>query len=135
MPRETVHWGRKYLIVEHPETEEHSAFWSEHPFEGRQMDTKGNMVPYPPDTSYARSPSVEVLWSKPGTFNLPEGDTEEGFVNIAFQINRNDFEHNEDLSEDREEFRVFTRGLTRRQINDMIRTLKRARDAAFGEDE
>lgn len=135
MPRETVHWGKKYLIVEHPETEDHSGYWSEYPYEGRQTDSKGVVLPFPPGTSYAQSPSVEVVWAKPEGFNTPLGEDAEGWVNLAFRVNNNDFEHNRDLSEDTDEFRIFTRSLTRRQINDTIKTLKRARDAAFGEDE
>lgn len=134
MPRETVHWGKRYLIVEHPETEDHSGFWEEYPYEGHQTDGKGNVLPFPPNTSLAQAPSVEVIWAKPESFG-PLMEDPEGWVNIALRVDQNDFDHNRDLSEDKESFRVITRSLTRRQINDMIKVLKRARDAAFGEDE
>lgn len=141
MPKETVHWGKRYKLVKHEATETTGEWLEEFPWDGSyQEDGNGNTLPLPPDTQAARSPSLEVIWTRPDERAPVAYDEDpEGFVQVGMMIDmvdmKNYFRHDDLNDPDLVTKTFYTRGLTRTQINQMIRTLKRARDAAFGSDE
>lgn len=141
MPKETVHWGKRYKLVKHEKTENTSEWYEEYEWDGSyQTDNEGNTLPLPPNTEAARYPSVEVVWTRPEERAPVAYDEDpEGFVQIGMMLDMVDMRNTlryDDLNDPNLKAKTFYTGsLTRGQINQMIRTLKRARDAAFGTDE
>lgn len=144
MPKETVHWGKHYKLVKKESTlRDGSPWYDEYSWDGSyQTDEKGNILPLPPGTEASRYPSVEVSWSRPrDRATLPYDEDPEGTVQIGMEVNmvdmRQSFRHSEGGLDDPDlkAKTFYTRSLTRTQINNMIKTLKRARDAAYGEDQ
>jgi len=141
MPKERVHWGTQYIQNAVPETDKHGGYYEELPFQGLSIDPNtGETEKLPTGNRLSRSPSVDIYWSKPGEYAPAAYDEEQlGSVQIGFDVNAAELDlFMEEWKQDRDlvsSRSFFTRGLTRKQINDMIKTLKRARDAAFGVDE
>ena len=141
MPKETVHWGKKYKLVKTEATESTSEWYEKYPWDGSyQQDDQGNTLPLPPNTEAARYPSLEVVWTRPEERSPVAYDEDpEGFVQIGMRLDMVDMRHAmryDNLDDpDLTAKTFFTGSLTRHQINQMIRVLKRARDAAFGTDE
>lgn len=74
------------------------------------------------------TPSLDVTWMRDPT----------GHVQIAIEMTREQWIANADhlRADDRISARaIYTESLNRREINHMIKTLRRARDAAYGADE
>lgn len=120
MPRERIQHGKQYVEI--------SKF--KH---GESEPSKVNSVEYVPgepipDGSIIREePSLDLVWNREG-----------GWVQIGFSAPRDWWErffeshsHTPDVSE----LVAFTNVMPRSEINNMIRTLRRARDAAYGADE
>lgn len=83
-----------------------------------------------------REPNVEVVWTRQGENPRPAYEDPEGWVQIGLDIDKVDLEDRLRYDDDSISARTFyTDKLTRHQINEMIRTLKRARNAAYGSDE
>lgn len=141
MPKQVVHYGKQYKLVTHKATNSTSEWREAHDWNGEYLeDDKGNLLPLPPDTQAAQYPSVELVWTRPSERTpLTDSGDPEGFVQLGMIMDmvdlKNTLRHG-DLDDPNLRSKTFyTRALTRHQINEMIRTLKRARDAAFGADE
>lgn len=119
MPRERIHHGTFRIEVEHPGTQEYPGAivtqeW--HPGD-----------PQPPGSVLYEEPSFDVTWNRDG-----------GWVQLAFDAPRrwwDGFIKSYANSPEQTHFPAYTEVLSRREINDLIRTLRRARDAAYGSDE
>lgn len=137
MPKEVVHWGKRYIQKIVPETEKHQIYYEELPFEGRVVDPKTGLTqPLPEGEREARSPSLEVYWARPEEFSPAAYDEDpEGHVQIGMSIDRAEIDlfikeielHGENLTA----HTFFTRAMTRYQINNTIKVLQRARDSAL----
>lgn len=119
MPRERVHHGKQWAHKEVPETENHSAYTKVVQFEPAMDPADYDKI--------TEDPSLEVNWSR-----------EYGHVQVSIDFSREqwlacakDLEDNPDIIRKA----IYTDALSRKDINDMIRTLRRARDAAYGRDE
>jgi hypothetical protein len=80
-----------------------------------------------PDQVLREEPSLDVHWNRDGEY-----------VQIAIDAPTDWWKRFWDSHKDDKEviaFSAFTDRLTRREINDLIKTLRRARDAAYGADE
>lgn len=102
--------------------------WRIYDKDGRNVNSGvGEPSEVPEGGHISYSPGVELHWSREyGNVQLSvEFPAEQWIVNA------------EQLKEDPDiKMRgIFTDGLSRREINDLIRTLRRARDAAYGKDE
>ena len=140
MPKETVHWGKQYRLVRHPETELTGEYYSEEDY-----DPKHGVLSS--DEQIGTTPKLEVHWSRPGEWApLDPREDQEGFVQISLSVGRVELEQfirnweREKNEESDDSYHItshgfFTRGLSRTQINNMIKVLKKARDQAFGADE
>lgn len=111
--------------------------WTEeYPFEGFQEDDKGNSLPLPPGTELTRHPNVEVVWSRQEEYaNRPAAEDPEGWVQIGIDLDAVALKDQMRYSDDVTAKTFYTDKLSRHQINELIRTLKRARNAAYGSDE
>lgn len=146
MPKQVVHWGKHYKLVKQEPTENSFSkepWYDEYQWDGSyQTDNEGNILPLPPGTEAARYPTVEVVWTRPedGAHRAYDEDAE-GHVQIGMMIDMVDMRHHFRYDKDGindpdlKAKTFYTRGLTRTQINEFIKTLKRARDAAFGADQ
>lgn len=142
MPRETIHYGRRFAIVTVPPSKDHGGYQYEiSDRDAIQQIEDQNHPLNADDVVFDSKPDLEVVWSRPiDKQSLPAGEEGTGSVQVQIRLTPEDMqsrinhisEHPEDLADFAQ---VFTESLTRRQINDMIRTLKRARDAAYGADE
>ena len=130
MPSETIHWGKQYTVVTHPETE-HTGGWDE------EVDYKGSIEGEPLPVVH-RTPSIAIHWTRPGD-HAPVEYTEdpEGHVQITLDVSAREIllaaESVTKYGATSHGF--FTDSLSRYQINKLIKILKRARDAAKGVDE
>ena len=116
MPRERIVHGNIYETITHAETESVGEW-----FEIKKWDGAKTTNPLRTD------PSFDVSW-----------DRDHGFVQLSMDIEKQQWlEISSDLNKDTEivSRAIFTEGLSRQEINNLIRTLRRARDAAFGADE
>jgi len=89
--------------------------------------TPGHTLPAPEGGSSHTTPQVELNWSR-----------EHEHVQVSIEFAREDWIAIAKELEDAPEVSrkaIFSPGLSRYQINKLIRTLRRARDAAFGVDE
>jgi len=83
-----------------------------------------------------RQPNLEVVWSRPEDHGVvAQGEDPEGHVQIGIDLDRVDLEDRIRYSDGVLAHTFYTDRLTRGQINELIRVLKRARTAAFGVDE
>lgn len=124
MPRERVQHGKLYADI------------TETPDPGNVGQTPGSVmrrVEYRPDVALPEGatvreePSLDVSWNRDG-----------GWVQIAIDAPRDwweRFKESLDGSPEQHHMSAYTDVLTRKEINDLIRTLRRARDAAYGADE
>lgn len=83
--------------------------------------------PIPEGATTVEAPSLDVTWNRDG-----------GWVQLGFYAPRlwwSDFLESYEGSPEQHSFSAWTEVLDRREINHMIRTLRRARDAAYGSDE
>lgn len=145
MPKETAHWGKRYISKHTPETEEHSEWWDELPYHGTLTDIKGNVIEeLPEDQVVTRSPSLEVYWSRPEDHAVPAFDEiQTGKVQIGLTLDRGEWDmysryYLNGESADRNgvtSTTIFTKALSRAEINNLIKVLRRARDAAEGADQ
>jgi len=140
MPRETVHHGRGFATITVTDTDDRPGWTYEVPdHEAHSMIAADQL-----DKSlveFNNKPRLDVVWQRPlDGLSLPPGEDPSGAVQVEIILNPTDMRHRIDhvaaYPEDLEAFaRFFTEPLTRHQINHLIRTLKRARDAAYGADE
>lgn len=137
MPRETVFRGKKVVWVEHPETENVGA-WTEHLEYKWPVMNPGDTDfkdQNPEDGIIIQGSELEVSWSKPGEWT-PED--EDGFVQVAINVDRHEILR---ISKELEEnptitmSAFYTPGIPRSKLNELVRVIKRARNAAFGTDE
>lgn len=145
MPKETAHWGKRYISRHTPETEEHNEWWDELPYDGTPTDAKGNVIEELPENQVVtRSPSLEVYWSRPEDYVVPAFDEiQTGKVQIGLTLDRGEWEqyrkyylNDENAARDGvHSTTIFTKALSRAEINNLIKTLRRARDAAEGADQ
>lgn len=144
MPKETAHWGKRYISKHIPETEEHGEWWDELPYHGIESDFKGNREELPENQVATRSPSVEVHWSRPEEHAAVAYDEiPTGKVQIGLTLDRGEWAmyHSYYLNEEKAERNgvssttIFTKALSRAEINNLIKVLRRARDAAEGADQ
>lgn len=134
MPRETIHYGREYARVSVPETDGRGAYEYElEAHEAKAREAEGHVT-------FSTKPHLDLLWQRPSDIGQALGEEPNGSVQVSISLTPQDMQwrinrlqgHPEDL----EDFSTFyTERLTRSQINHFIRTLKRARDAAYGSDE
>lgn len=81
----------------------------------------------PPGTVMREEPSLDVSWNR-----------EAGWVQVAFDAPRDWWDRFYSAvvgSPEQHHMTAYTDVLTRTELNHMIRTLRRARDAAYGADE
>ncbi len=124
MPRERIHHGEMYVLKPADNTvlaEGPQAIflgWDRVPYKGGPVE--------PPEQLHT-DPSLDLSWNKDG-----------GWVQISIDMERAQWLDNaEDLSKDESVVAraIYTDALNRGEINNLIRNLRRARDAAFGADE
>src|SRR5215217_3981185 len=132
MPKETVHWGKQYVARTHKETEDTSKWVEQLNYEGH---LEGQV--WPDTDALVRSPKVEIFWDRPNEAHLPLDEDPDGFVQIGmvideFELQQRIKEANDDSIQSRG---FYTVKISRSQINEMIRVLKRARNSAYGADE
>ena len=85
--------------------------------------------PQPENTILREEPSLDVVWRR---------EDVGGWVQIGLDAPRDWWERfiaSYEGSPEQHHFSAWTAVMDRRQINHMIRTLRRARDAAYGSDE
>lgn len=140
MPRETVHYGRDYAIITVRPTKDQSGWmYDMSAEEAKKSIATGELDKA--DVRFSNKPHLDVLWSRPiDQLSLPVGEEPRGAVQVQIGLNPTEMQsridHIAEHPEDLEAFSVFfTESLSRHQINHLIRTLKRARDAAYGSDE
>lgn len=120
MPRERVHHGK---------------IWKNSPLTNQsEGEIQGVSVSeYTPDTPVrsgeylVEDPSMDIDWNR-----------DHGYVQVSIDMPRETWiERAKSIEDDSQIIKsaVYTNTLTRKEINHMIRTLRRARDAAFGRDE
>ena len=142
MPKEVIHWGKQYILQHYPESENTSEFWSQEPFNGipqalDSTDPAQTLVEFLGETKrLTREPNLEVVWVRPeDRAPVARGEDAEGHVQIGIDIDMVDMEDRMRYSDGVLAHTFYTDRLTRAQINQLIRVLKRARTAAFGADE
>lgn len=116
MPKETVHHGTKYAEIPNGNG-----------ITIEVIPLDGLSSPMPPGTVITEDPSLEVAWTR-----------DMAHVQVAIDMPRELWiQIAQDLSTDDRVSRkaIYTGVLTRQEINHTIRTLRRARDAAYGSDE
>lgn len=132
MPRETVHYGRDYARVKYPATDDHSAFEVEYDAHDRRL-ASGEVDG---EITYSTKPQVDIMWSRSAGSAIEMNGSVQVSIGIAPKDMQRTIDHIKDQPEDLEAFSTFyTEPLTRAEINHFIRTLRRARDAAYGSDE
>lgn len=122
MPKERVHHGSMYL------------FKKQEPVEG-QPPSEDDMVgtlwhpgdPQPEGTVLREEPSLDVYWNRDGEWVQVAIDAPTDWWDRFWK----DKQENKLITASS----VFVEALSRQEINHMIRTLRRARDAAYGSDE
>lgn len=140
MPKETVKWGRDFATVTVRPSDKQSGYTYELGAEEAQKGIQSDELKES-DVEFSNKPRLDVLWQRPiDAMSLPVGEEPRGSVQILLGLNPTDManriRHIEQHPEDLESFSlIFTEPLTRYEINNLIRTLKRARDAAYGSDE
>lgn len=126
MPRERVQHGKLYVIEAKGSTkvtdlrgEETGAVASlMHEYAPGEELHEGDII--------QEQPSVDVTWNR-----------DPGYVQISIEAPADYWERFEKGRKDggQTHYGIFSETLTRQEINHLIRTLRRARDAAFGADE
>lgn len=140
MPRETVHYGRDYATVTVHPSKGHDGYTYEMRAEDAKLATLNGELDKA-DVRFSNKPHLDVLWNRPlDRLSLPAGEDPSGSVQVQIGLNPTEMQsridHIAEHPEDLEAFSLFfTESLSRHQINHLIRTLKRARDAAYGADE
>lgn len=85
-----------------------------------------------------REPNLEVVWTRADEYTAatPADEDPEGWVQIGIDMDVVDLRDRMRYDDESLVAKTFyTEKLTRHQINELIRTLKRARNAAYGSDE
>lgn len=125
MPRERVQHGKLYLHTPQP-----GAAVSDLPGDEPVKVTEWHPgMDVPVDSTLHEQPSLDVMWNRDG-----------GWVQIGFNAPREWWEdlaetYDEEHSPGVQDWSAWTDVLSRQEINHMIRTLRRARDLAYGKDE
>lgn len=125
MPRERVQHGDIYVFAKTPD-ESDPVLPGQTPAAGKKY-YPGDVVP--DDHILREEPSLDVSWR-----NEDVG----GWVQICFDAPRDWWERfiaAFDESPEQHHFAAFTSVLTRGQINHLIKSLRRARDRAYGADQ
>jgi hypothetical protein len=122
MPRERIQHGQMYLTGEYLDsTPEHPA--------GIWREKYDQNVKQPENTRIRQDPSVDITWNRAG------------WVQISFDIEREQWiENAKELEAEGEQpytvFRgIYSESLSRSEINNIIKVLRKARDQAYGADE
>lgn len=139
MPKETVHYGWHYVEYTHPGSSDHGPWreaidrdqWTELVNSGRLDEKRGE---------HAHSPMLQVFWSRPAPAEVTPFDEDPvGAVQVGLQVSEVEMRRYSEMfaaaPQDEGNRLVLTRGLSRGQVNNLIRVLMRARNAAFGADE
>jgi hypothetical protein len=119
MPRERVQHGRITVREEHPGTKDFPGAILEREYRPEES--------LPPGATLHEAPSLDVLWSR-----------EYGSVQMGFEAPRewwDRFIESYQANKEMTHYGAFTELFSRTEINHMIKTLRRARDAAYGADE
>lgn len=128
MPRERIQHGKMY--VDEPDIEPTEAI------DGNSGQPAGvfahvvrEFIPgetLPPGTIVREHPSLDVTWNR-----------EVGYVQVSIEapVDWWDRFHESRTRDEQSHYAAYTEVMDRREINHMIRTLRRARDAAYGADE
>lgn len=119
MPKERVQHGELRLRTERPESEESPGGAVEVAWRPGDPVPEGSML--------IERPSIDVTWNREG-----------GWVQIGFEAPRawwDDFYASYQGSAEQHHFNAWSEVFDRKDLNHMIRTLRRARDAAYGADE
>jgi len=118
MPKETVQYGQQFITVEHEGTKDYPGAII------RQQYFPGD--PIPAGATVDQLPSTSVHWNR-----------DAGWVQLSIEATREwwtNWQKSYEGSTEQATFPVCTETLTRQEINNLIRTLRRARAAAYGED-
>lgn len=119
MPKERVHHGTITIREERPGTKEHPG--------GMRVTRWNPGDPVPPGATLHEEPSVDLHWNR-----------DAGWVQLSIDAPRDWWEGWRaayDGSPEQHTFQVYSEVLTRHELNHLIRTLRRARDSAYGADE
>lgn len=128
MPRERVHHGKLTAHWKDPDVD----FEDGKGYPGAEVSASyspQDPPPFPPDVpvEITGEPSLDVLWNRDGCY-----------VQVAIDAPRDWWKkwlESYDGSPELPSFPAYTDVLSRRELNDLIRVLRRARDAAYGRDE
>ena len=140
MPRETIHYGRDFANVKVRATDDLSGYTYELNAGEAHVRVASDELKRA-DVEFSNKPHLHLEWQRPvDALALPVGEEPKGSVQVSISLNPTEMKHVIDHiaehPEDLEAFSIFrTESLTRYEINNLIRTLKRARDAAYGGDE
>lgn len=140
MPKEIIKYGRDYATVTVHGTKETGGYSYELGAEEAHKGIAGGGLARP-DVEFSNKPAIHLHWQRPiDRMSLPAGEEPKGSVQLSLSLNPTDTQrlitHIAEHPEDLEPFSTFyTEPLTRHEINEAIRNLKRARDAAYGADE
>lgn len=127
MPRERVHHGKLYVHIP-LEQETDGSDTPPHIEESREF-IPGEKLPK--GAYVTEEPSLEVTWTR-------SGDMLGGWVQVSIDMPREKWLENMKTLEDDPNViarAMYTDSLSRQEINNMIKVLRRARDAAYGADE
>lgn len=127
MPRERVQHGKLY--VDDPRIEPTEVVGQSGEPVGLKAYAQREYIPgeeLPTEAVITEQPSLDVTWNRDG-----------GWVQLSIEAPRDWWGRFWDslLAAEQSHYGVFSETLTRQEINHLIRTLRRARDAAFGADE
>lgn len=140
MPRETIKWGRDFAIHKVPASKDTPSYEYEVTAEAAHAHRQDGTWTAD-ELVFDTKPHLDLVWSRPiDNLSLPLGEEAHGAVQVEIILSPADMQRRIDHisahPEDLEAFsQFFTEPLTRGEINQFIRHLKRARDAAYGADE
>jgi hypothetical protein len=126
MPKERVQHGALFVIEQEGATEATDVY-------GEPIGIKAHRArPYAPGEilsageTLEEQPSVDVTWRR-----------DPGWVQVSVEASADWWDRFQKSRErvEQSHFGVFSEVMSRQEINHMIRTLRRARDAAYGSDE
>lgn len=150
MPKEVIQYGDPYVMIQYNESEDTSAFWTSVavPRDIPEELTTPEAIAqhYAPGigvgdrSDLTRKPNLEVYWHRADTFGELRriDEDEEGSVQVLLDLDRAEvLELARRMESDPEmtATAAITGKLSRYQINKLIKTLRRARNAAYGDDE
>jgi hypothetical protein len=135
MPKETVQWGSPF-IAKPGEDGTWFSFDTTPYSEVTDLGT-GQTESLPEGVIVSRENHLDLVWSRAGEYGArPRGEDPEGSVQLVLDVDSAEFKNlylRQETSD--ASVRVYSKKLTRHQINTLIKLLKRSRDAAYGADE